>query len=379
MRKIVRITTVPLSLNLFCRGLLAELSVEFDVLAVSSPGEELQQIARREHVRTAAVPMERAISPVKDFVSLLRLIRLFRRERPDIVHSMTPKAGLLAMAAACVTRVPVRVHTFTGLVFPSATGFKRHLLMLTDRLTCLCATHVVPEGYGVMDDLRRFHITRKPMQVLGHGNVRGIDLDYYTRSESVASESGRIRTELGIESGAFVFIFIGRLTSDKGINELVAAFVQLLHTHPSAHLILVGETESTDPLEPYTLSTIDAETRIHRVGWREDVRPWYAAGDALVFPSYREGFPNVVIESCAMGLPCIVTDINGSREIITEGFNGIIIPPRNVAHLYESMMWAASHREHLRVMAANARPSVASCFEQGYVRRCLMDFYHSIL
>ena len=176
--KIIRASTVPESLDTFCRGLLSELQQEcgYEVVAVSSPGDRLDTLAAREGVRTVAVPMERHISPLKDLKSLWRLLRVFRRERPAMVHSMTPKAGLLSMMAAWICRVPVRLHTFTGLVFPTATGLTQKILVFTDRLTCACATHIVPEGEGVRNDLTSYRITAKPLKVLGHGNVRGIDL-----------------------------------------------------------------------------------------------------------------------------------------------------------------------------------------------------------
>ena len=150
MTKLLRISTVPTSLNTFCKGLLKELSQEgYEVVAVSSPGEALNELAEREGVRTIEVPMERHISPFKDLKSLWRMWRVMRREKPDMVHSMTPKAGLVSMVAAKLAGVPIRIHTFTGLVFPTSTGLKRRILMFTDWLTCACATHVIPEGEGV--------------------------------------------------------------------------------------------------------------------------------------------------------------------------------------------------------------------------------------
>ncbi|MBO5563936.1 MAG: glycosyltransferase family 4 protein [Bacteroidales bacterium] len=379
-KKIIRITTVPLSLDVFCRGLLRELSEEYEVVAVSSPGPLLDEVARREGVRTAAVPMERRIAPLKDIASLWRLVRLFRKERPDMVHSMTPKAGLLSMMAARLTGVPVRLHTFTGLVFPSMTGMRRRLLELTDRLTAACATHIVPEGEGVRDDLLRFGITRKPLRVLGYGNVRGIDLDWYDRTPEVLGEAESLRRRFGIGPDAFTFVFVGRLVADKGIRELTDAFFRLWEEGRKVHLLLCGETEAEDPLPDSTRHRMETCPCIHfSAGWLSDVRPWYAAADALVHSSYREGFPNTVIEAGAMRLPCIVTDINGSREIIRDGENGRIVPPRDEEALYGAMKAFLEDPDALRVMSMRARKMVATRFEQGYVRSCLKDFYHEIL
>lgn len=376
--KILRVTTVPVSLNTFCRGLLRELQEQdgYEVVAVSSPGDAMREIEEREGVRTVAVPMERHISPLKDLKSLFGLIRVFQKEKPTMVHSMTPKAGLLSMMAAWFCRVPVRVHTFTGLVFPTATGLTQRILILTDRITCACATHIVPEGEGVKNDLINYRITRKQLKVLGHGNVRGIDLDHNNPElPEVQADVAKIR-----KPGIFTFVFVGRLVRDKGINELVEAFERLNKEYTNTRLILVGPQEpKLDPLKPETIAKIDSNKNIEAVGLQSNVRPWLAASDAFVFPSYREGFPNVVIEAGAMSLPSIVTDINGSREIIIEGKNGTIIPPRDAVALYQSMKSFLEQPDKRVQMAFNARPFVASRYEQSYVRRCLKEYYKEIL
>lgn len=367
--KIIRSSTVPQSLNTFCKGMLKELSQEYEVVAVSSPGEALDRVRQREGVRTIAVPMARHISLLKDLKSLWRMWRVLRRERPDMIHSMTPKAGLMSMVGGWLAGVPVRVHTFTGLVWPTATGLKRRILMATDWLTCACATHVIPEGEGVKSDLLNHHITRKPIHVLGYGNVKGIDLERYNPQdyETIAHEG-------------FTFVFVGRIVRDKGINELVAAFDRLHKEYDNTRLVLVGPREDNlDPVLPETLQRINLGDGIESVGSQKDVRPFYAQADALVFPSYREGFPNVVIEAGAMSLASIVTDINGSREIIIDGQNGIIVPSQDEEALYQAMKRFVEHPDEVETMAANARPLIASRYEQGYVRQCLYDFYKEIL
>ena len=374
-KKIIRTSTVSTSLNTFCRGTLRRLAQTYDVVAVSTPDDELHEMAQREGVRVVGVTMRRPISPLHDLRSLLRLIRVFRRERPDMVHSITPKAGLLSMIAAWVCRVPVRLHTFTGLVFPTATGLKKKILMLTDRITCACATHIVPEGEGVKNDLINYGITRKPLRVLGYGNVRGVDMQHYSRTPEVMAAAQPI-----MRSGVFTFVFVGRVVRDKGINELVQAFARLNAQEPATRLILVGRFEDDlDPVLPQTRQTIEQNDSIEAVGSQADVRPWLAASDALVFPSYREGFPNVVLEAGAMGLPSIVTDINGSREIIVEGKNGVIVPPRDADALYAAMLRFIEAPAEVAQMAANAREMIASRFEKSFVEQCLFDYYKEIL
>ncbi len=377
MKKIIRASTIPLSLNIFCRDTLREMSKLYDVVALSSPGDLLDEVEQREGVRALRVDMERRISPIKDLASLFKIIKVFRKEKPYIVHSMTPKAGLLCMMAAWMTRVPLRIHTFTGLVFPSTTGIKRQILMFTDRITCLCATHVLPEGEGVKNDLQDNHITKKPMQVLGYGNVRGVDMNYYSRRPDVVDFSNKLRDE-----SLTTFLFVGRIGKDKGLEELCKAFDLLWKERKDIRLWIVGMDDSqADPITLETRNLMENHERIEAVGMKRDTEllAYYAAADCFVLPSYREGFPNTVLEAGALDLPSIVTDINGSREIIIEGENGIIIPTHDTKALYKAMRAMVDNPQQRKAMASKARDLVSTRFEQGYVRQCLFDFYDKII
>lgn len=374
-KKIIRAVTVSMSVGFF-EPMVEDLQQQgYEVVSVSSPGPELEGL-RNLGVRTIEVPMERRMSPLKDLKSLWQLIRVFRKERPHMVHSMTPKAGLLCMLAGWLTRVPRRVHTFTGLVWPTSKGLLRKILMFTDWLTCACATHVIPEGKGVMQDLQQ-HITKKPMHVLGYGNVRGVDMEKFSRRPEVMNLARELRND-----EVFTFLFVGRLVKDKGLNELVSSFSQLNALYPNTRLFLVGRYEDNlDPLMPETLERINQSMNINFIGpqYGDDLLKYYAASDCFVFPSYREGFPNTVMEAGAMGLPCIVTNINGSREIIEHGKNGLIIPSKNENALYAAMEEMLNQRDKTEQYAQCAREMIASRFEQGFVRKCLYDFYEEIM
>lgn len=396
-KKIIRASTIGLSLDTFCRGLLSEMKevMGYDVVALSSPDKELKTLGEREGVRIIGVPMERHISLTKDVVSLYKLIQVFQNEKPDMIHSMTPKAGLLCMIAGWVAHVPVRIHTFTGLVWPTSTGLTRKILMATDWLTCACATHVIPEGQGVLEDLQYHCITHKPLQVLGYGNVRGIDMSYWSRRTEVLEKSALLRSP-----DCFTFIFVGRIVGDKGVNELVSAFMEIIDKKAlgRSRLILVGPFEDKlDPVSNESRQQINTLEEIVCVGpqYGDDLLAWYAASDCFVFPSYREGFPNTVIEAGAMGLPSIVTDINGSREIITHGEgaeshlksgermsirkNGIVIPSKDDTALYRAMRWMMEFPSEQKRMAEAARPMVEERYEQGFVREQLYKYYREVL
>lgn len=372
MTKIIRAVTIPMSLG-FCRELMIKMrGMGYDMVALSSSGWELDELRDVDRFRTIVVEMERHISPLKDLKSLVHLIKVFRKEKPNVVHSMTPKAGLLCMMAGWLAGVPVRIHTFTGLVWPTSSGIKRQILKITDRITCACATHVIPEGQGVLNDLSNGGITRKPMKVLGYGNVRGIDLEVFDPS----------KVSMGRDDDRFTFLFVGRIVRDKGINELVDAFVALHDEHPETRLVLVGPFEdNVDPVNENTRRMIEQHEAIEWVGakYGDDLLRSYASVDCLVMPSYREGFPNTVIEAGAMGLPSIVTDINGSREIIEEGQNGLIVPPRDMISLCTAMKRMVEDEVLREQFKRNARTMVASRFEKNFVQQCLIDYYKEIL
>lgn len=376
MKNILRATTVPQSLGFF-EGTMEELLKQYDVQLLSSSGERLTEMGEKYGVITHAVDMHRRLSPLKDLKSLWKIIEVFRKEKPYMVHSLTPKAGMLCMLAAWLTKVPVRVHTFTGLVWPTETGFKRRLLMLTDKITCACATHVIPEGEGVKNDLLNNGITKKPIRVLGYGNVKGVDMVRFSRRPEVKAAAAKLQDET-----LFTFVFVGRIVRDKGINELCEAFEKLNSLNPNTRLFLVGKFEDNlNPISDHSRHTIENNPAIRAVGpqYGDDLLAYYAASDCLVTPSYREGFPNTVLEAGAMGVPSIVTDINGSREIIIEGKNGTIIPSKNVEALYKAMERMVVDDVWRKTMASNARQLIQDRFERGFVQKCLLDYYDELL
>lgn len=365
-----------MSLNLLLKGQLSFLLKHYDVIAVSGYDDDLELVKNREKVAVKDIKMERQIAPFQDLISLYKLYKFFKKEKPTIVHSITPKAGLLTMMAAKYAGVPLRIHTFTGLIFPSKKGFFQKLLIAMDKVLCWHATHIFPEGNGVKQDLEKYKITSKPLKIIANGNVNGIDVDYFNVENVTIEEKQKLKNELNILSEDFVFIFVGRLVGDKGINELVRAFSKL--QTPNSKLLLVGPLENNlDPLLPETLKEINYNPNIISVGYQTDVRKYYAISNVLVFPSYREGFPNVVLQAGAMQLPSIVTNINGSNEIIKHNKNGLIIPVQNSDAIFVAML-TIMNQVDINDMKKQARIMIENRYKQELVWEALLKEYKEL-
>ena len=372
---LLRITTVDTSLYNLLNGQLKFLNEHYDVVAVSNDTGKLSCVSEREGVRTIAVPMSRTISPFKDLVSLFKLICLFKRERPYIVHANTPKASLLGMIAAWLCRVPNRIYTVTGLRFETTEGIMRFILKTMERITCSCATKVIPEGDGVKATLRKERITGKPLHKILNGNINGVNLEYFDKNDSIMQAAAKIRQS----PSDFIFIFVGRIVKDKGVNELVYAFDKLSKEQSHVRLLLLGRFEDKlDPISQVTRRIIDKNDKITFVGYQSDVRPFLAASDVAVLPSYREGFPNVILQAGAMGLPSIVTDISGCNEIIVNGQNGIIVPTRDAESLYDAMRSMSSDVQFTHTLACDARKMIAERFNQFDFWAAMLTEYRSL-
>lgn len=373
-KKVIRTATIAASLNTLLKGQLQFLNKDFDIVAVSGNDSFLQDVANREEVRVFSIPMQRKISLFQDVESLFRLYFFLKKEQPHIVHSITPKAGLLSMIAAKLAGVPLRIHTFTGLIFPSRKGFLKQVLILMDKLLCYCATHVYPEGQGVKNDLVKYRITNKPLKIIASGSIKGIDVNYFNPDLFDVDQKINIRKSLGIQESDFVFLFVGRLVFEKGIEELVTAFNNINQKESAVKLVLVGpREEELSPLSERTKSILESNKNIMEVGSKKDIRPFLAMANTFVFPSHREGFPNVLIESGAMNLYCIATNVNGANEIITKD-SGIIIEVKDVVSLEEQMLAAKQKRKII-----NSREKIVEKFEQTKVWNAMKEEYKNLL
>jgi glycosyltransferase involved in cell wall biosynthesis len=379
--KLIRITTVPMSLKYLLGGQLSYMKANgFDVLAISADGKERVDIVN-EGISHVIIPFTRKITPIQDLVCLVKLIRLFRKVQPDIVHTHTPKAGLLGMMAARFCGVRVRMHTVAGLPLMEAKGLKRWILSITERITYACATQVYPNSAGLKEYIvNQLAINNEQLTIIGKGSSNGIDTVFFSKSPELLAQANQIRSRYAIPEDAIVFSFVGRVVKDKGMHELVHAFKNVLRERPNAYLLVVGPLEpELDPLEPEDLDFLQTHKQVIMPGFQPDVRPWLLASDVFVFPSYREGFPNVVMQACCLEVPCIVSDINGCNEIIQHEKTGLIVPPKNEEALYTAMTRLMSDTSLRKEFGVRSREFVVNNFDQRYVWRELLREYNQLI
>ncbi len=381
MKKIIRVTTVPISLGGLLQGQLKFMSKHYHIIGISSKGgDTLGEVSEKEGIEVIPVEMTRKITPFQDLKSLYQLYKIFKKEKPEIVHSHTPKAGTVSMLAAKLARVPHRLHTIAGLPLLEAQGPKRKLLDIVEKITYSCATMIYPNSFVLKDIIiNNAYTTPTKLKVIAKGSSNGIDTSHFDPALYSSKENLVFKLKHGIDESDFVFIYVGRLVTDKGINELINSFTLLSKEYKNAKLLLVGPYEKElDPIMPETEIEINTNPNIIAAGWQNDVRPFFAISDVLTFASYREGFPNVVMQAGSMGLPSIVTDINGCNEIIEHMENGIIIPPKDRDSLYTHMKRMIEDKALFSRLSEKTRSMIIERYERKYVWDCLLEEYKTL-
>lgn len=376
--KLLRVSTVPHSLHLLLRGQIRYMREKgMEVYMVSATGPEVDSMVKNEGASHYHVPLSRSLNPLQDLKALYHMVKLIRRIKPDIVHSHSPKAGIIGMLAAFICKVPLKIHTVAGLPLMETQGVKKKLLVFVERWTYRFADWVLPNSLGLERYIieNNLSVNKEQVRVLGKGSSNGIDLGYFTRTPDVAARAVAFRKNNRISENDIVLCFVGRLAFYKGINELVAAFKILSEKYKNLKLILVGPTEDLNPLEKETTVLINQLPGIITTGHQNDIRPYLAASDIFVFPSYREGFPQSLMQACAFGLPCIATDINGCNEMVFNNVNGLLIQPKNVSAIVDACEKIITDKAKRIKLGENSRAYIEEHFEQRQFWDNINSFY----
>lgn len=376
MKRVCFVVSSALTLDAFLKGQLAALAQEYRVEAVANCPDEDHLKRQGLGVRLTNVQIPRETALLRDAAALARLVTVFYRKGLDAVHSVTPKAGLLAMVAARLAGVGVRVHTFTGQVWATRTGVTRAGLKALDSLTAACATHVLVDSQSQLEFLvSEGVINPNKAAVLHHGSISGVDT---TRFRPDAARRLEIRSELGISGNGTLFLFLGRLKKDKGVLDLAGAFSGLCALHGDVHLVFVGPDE--EGLRPEIERVCgEAKGRLHFVDQTNTPEHYMASADVFCLPSYREGFGSVVIEAAACEVPSIASRIYGITDAVEEGKTGILHEPGNVEDIRNCMERLYLDRPLRERMGRQGRERAKTKFEAEDVTRALVKFYAGVL
>lgn len=380
--RVARLASVPFFLVSQLQAQVEQLAAYgMEVQLVSGEGPELSRLHLGPRLRHTAIEFVRPIRPWRDLKTLWQLILLFARERPEIVHSTTPKPGLLAAIAGFVTRVPVRLHTFTGQPWLHRRGLVRRLARAADRVIGMLNTRCYADSHSQRQFLiEEGLIPAAKLYVLGGGSLAGVDIARFDRNRWTESERQGLRQKYSIGPDAKVILFLGRIARDKGVQELLTAFEQLVLEGYDCHLLLVGPSDEECGGESFLLSGAPrAAGHIQTIGYTDCPERYLAFSDLLCLPSYREGFGTVVIEAAAMGVPTVGTRINGLKDAVVDGETGLLVEPRDAGALHEALAALLSSPERLARLGQAARERVQRSFDARYVNRLLAEEYLQLL
>ena len=365
MKKLIIITTVPMSLATLVKGQAKYLSSYFDVKLVTSFSVKNQEISKAEGVELKSIDMTRQITIIKDLKALIELYKYFKNQKPDIVYTFTPKAGLLGMMASFLSRVPVRIHNVVGMPLMEATGKKFILLKFIERLTYFFSTNLFCNSFGLKKFINE-NLTKKDVKVIAQGSINGVDTEFFKNTKTL-DEKELIRDKFKIDKKDFVITFVGRIVKDKGINELIEAFVNLSKKYNNLKLLLVGDYEEhLNPIKNENKILIDSLDSIITVGFQNDIRDFLSITDLFVLPSYREGLPNSLIEAGSFGIPLLATNINGCNEIIDDGITGILVEKKSAKKLEEAIDKLLEDKELYNSIKLKVRDRIIEKYEQKY-------------
>jgi glycosyltransferase involved in cell wall biosynthesis len=381
MPKLIRITTVPLSLKLLLAGQMKFIKESgWEVLMVSADGHEINEVLKKEGVPHHVIPFTRKITPLKDLYCLWLLYWFFRKEKPDVVHSHTPKAGLLAMIAGKLAGVKTRIHTVAGMPYMVAEKRRKKLLILMEKLTYRWATEVWSNSQSLKDFmLKEKLVETSKVKIIGFGSTNGVDLDKFNREALLENHLVAATMRIAPSENDYLILAVGRLVKDKGIEELVEAFLAS-KVSKYGKLVLLGSFEQAlNPIANEVVRKIQDHPRIVQIEWADHVPHYLALADVLVHPSHREGFPNVLLEAGAMQVPIICSDIIGNVDVVTHKKTGLLFPVKKIDVLKDALEFAFIKREFMQGLAENLHKEILEKYQREKIHRLILENYESLL
>jgi glycosyltransferase involved in cell wall biosynthesis len=380
--KLVRITTVSLSLKYLLPGQMSYMREHgFDVTMMSADGPEVKEVIEKEKCAFHPLPLQRTITPLKDLACIWYLFRWLKKQKPAIIHSETPKAGLVAMISGWMAGVPVRIHTVAGLPLMVEKGFKYQLLAAVERITNAAATTVWPNSFS----LQKIMLERKlcspaKMSVLAFGSSNGTNIERYNPSSIEKGKLQQVKQLFNYDAGLFYNICVARLVRDKGISELAAAFSKIYESDKHQRLLLIGPyEEDLDPLPAETHEIIKNHPGIARIPITDSVEYFLYLSHLFIFPSYREGFPNVLMEAGSIGIPIICSRIEGNVDLVENKKTGLLFEKMNANDLFEKWQYAIKHPLEMKAMAETLQQMVHSRFDRTIIWQAMHHAYLSQL
>ena len=380
--KLIRITTVPMSLKFLLPGQMKFMQTHgFEVLMISADGDEIADVIANEDCPHIVVPMTRKITPIKDLACLWELIKIFKKERPDIVHTHTPKAGLLGMLAAKLSGVKVRIHTVAGLPLMVEKGFKFQLLKFIEKLTYAAANQVWPNSFSLLQYIQTQKLTsNKKLKVINKGSSNGINLNRFSVANFKEETLNVVKKSIDYTEANTYLLCISRLVKDKGIIELVQTFQQIQLTEKNIKLVLVGKFETDlDPLPTNILDEIKNNKNIIHIDWSNHVEYYISLATLFIFPSHREGFPNVLLQAGAIGTPIICSTIAGNVDLVEDKITGLRFIVEDTTEMKNQILFALNNPEQMKEMAATLKNNIFNFYDREIMWQAILQEYKTLM
>jgi glycosyltransferase involved in cell wall biosynthesis len=375
VKKICFVATIPAAVNSFLRNHIQAAGEIYSVTLVCN--SEDKYLLEGLDAQIIFLPIERKPSPIKDLLALIQLVKLFRQEKFDIVHSITPKAGFLNMLASSLTGIPNRIHTFTGQVWVNKVGWKRSVLKIFDKLIALFSTHILVDSPSQLDFLVSEGVLSKGKGiVIGQGSICGVDTNRFCPDANMRDE---VRSDLSISSEQFVILFLGRLNRDKGVLDLGVAFTDIALKRSNVVLVLVGAEEDVLFEQIQQIFGLGIIERVHRVSFTNNPERYMVAADVFCLPSYREGFGQVIIEAGASGVPSVASRIYGITDAVEEGKTGLLFTAGDVSGLTQSLLTLIEDKSLRKQMGEAARLRALYLFPTHKITEGVLAFYAELL